>query len=231
VYPGGQVAGPDTTPRGTSAAPPPDTGNKSRAAAVVRVDKGSDVDDAVQFQELALKYLDSLYNYGRLLTRDDTDAEDLLQETLLRGFRHRATLDPALNPKAWLFRVMRNAHIDRCRGRSARPSEVAFANGDGPDHGGAEASELRPDLLDPEEILLRRVAIAEVRDAIRQLPPVLREAVELREIEGLSYREIAAVIGRPIGTVMSRLARGRNHLRAILQAHHHPFPPERSRGM
>ena len=187
------------------------------------------MDDAVQFQELALKYLDSLYNYGRLLTRDETEAEDLLQETFLRGFRHRAALDPALNPKAWLFRIMRNAHIDRCRGRSVRPSEVALSNGDGPEH--EEASELHPGLFDPEEILLRRVAIAEVREAIRRLPPTLREAVELRDIEGLSYREIAAVIGRPIGTVMSRLARGRSHLRAALQAHHDPIPPERSRGV
>jgi len=189
------------------------------------------VDDTVQFQELALKCLDPLYNYARLLTRDATDAEDLLQETLLRGFRHRTTIDPTLNPKAWLFKVMRNVHIDRCRGRSVRPTEVALSNGDGSEQGEAEASELRPSLLDPEEILLRRVAIAEVRSAICQLPPVLREAVELRDIEGLSYREIAAVIGRPIGTVMSRLARGRNLLRAALQAHHDPIPPERSHGV
>jgi RNA polymerase sigma-70 factor (ECF subfamily) len=188
------------------------------------------VDDEVQFQELALKHLDSLYNYGRLLTRDDTEAEDLLQETLLRAFRHRATLDPALNSKAWLFKVMRNAQIDRCRGRTARPSEVVLP-AEVPGQGETEASELRPSLLDPEEILLRRVAIAEVRAAIRQLPPVLREAVELRDIEGLSYREIAAVIGRPIGTVMSRLARGRNLLRAALQASQQPMPPERSRGL
>jgi RNA polymerase sigma-70 factor (ECF subfamily) len=187
------------------------------------------VDDAVQFQELALKYLDSLYSYGRLLTRDDSEAEDLLQETLLRGFRSRAALDPALNPKAWLFKVMRNAHIDRCRARSVRPTEVRLSSGDGPEH--ASLEDLGPSLADPEEILLRRVAIAEVRSAIRQLPPVLREAVELRDIEGLSYREIAAVIGRPIGTVMSRLARGRNLLREALQVHHHPIPPERSRGM
>ena len=127
---------------------------------------------------------------------------------------------------------MRNAHIDRCRGRSARPSEVALR---GRRRLGAWATRKRRSsgrpLLDPEEILLRRVAIAEVRAAIRQLPPVLREAVELRDIEGLSYREIAAVIGRPIGTVMSRLARGRNLLREALQAHHHPIPPERSRGV
>jgi RNA polymerase sigma-70 factor (ECF subfamily) len=189
------------------------------------------VDDAVQYQELALKYLDSLYNYARLLTRDDTDAEDLLQEALLRGFRHRAAIDPALNPKAWLFKVMRNAHIDRCRARSSRPSEVALSNGDGQEHEAATDAALRPALLDPEEILLRRVAIAEVRSAIRHLPPALREAVELRDIEGLSYREIAAVIGHPIGTVMSRLARGRTLLRVSLQAHRDPIPPEPSRGV
>jgi RNA polymerase sigma-70 factor, ECF subfamily len=193
--------------------------------------KGGRVDDPVQFQELALKYLDSLYNYARLLTRDDTEAEDLLQEALLRGFRHRATIDSDLNPKAWLFKVMRNVHIDRCRARSSRPSEVALSNGDALEREAAEDSALRPSLLDPEEILLRRVAIAEVRSAIRHLPPVLREAVELRDIEGLSYREIAAVIGRPIGTVMSRLARGRSLLRAAPQAHHDSIPPERSRGM
>jgi RNA polymerase sigma-70 factor (ECF subfamily) len=187
------------------------------------------VDDAVRYQELALKYLDSLYSYGRLLTRDASEAEDLLQETLLRGFRHRATLDPTLNPKAWLFRIMRNAHIDRCRGRSARPADMVLASGDGPGEG--ELQDLRPRLLDPEEILLRRLAIADVRAAIRELPPALREAVELRDIEGLTYREIAAVIGRPIGTVMSRLARGRNLLREALQAHHHPIPPERSHGV
>jgi RNA polymerase sigma-70 factor (ECF subfamily) len=191
--------------------------------------KGSLVDDAVRFQELALKYLDSLYSYGRLLTRDDTEAEDLLQETLLRGFRHRAALDPALNPKAWLFKIMRNAHIDRLRARAARRTEVGLVNGDSPEPAGPEA--LQPGLLDPEEILLRRVAIAQVRGAIRQLPPVLREAVELRDIEGLSYREIAAVIGRPVGTVMSRLARGRNLLREVLQALHHPSPPERTHGV
>jgi RNA polymerase sigma-70 factor (ECF subfamily) len=189
------------------------------------------VDDAVQYQELALKYLDSLYNYARLLTRDDTDAEDLLQEALLRGFRHRAAIDPALNPKAWLFKVMRNAHIDRCRARSSRPSEVALSNGDGQEHEAATDAALGPVLLDPEEILLRRVAIAEVRSAIRHLPPALREAVELRDIEGLSYREIAAVIGHPIGTVMSRLARGRTLLRVSLQAHRDPIPPEPSRGV
>src|SRR5262245_45968899 len=165
------------------------------------------LDDGVPFQELALKHLDSLYNYGRLLTRDETQAEDLVQETLLRAFRHRANVDYELNPKAWLFRIMRNAHIDCHRAPAVRPSEIPLLKAD---PGGSAGDEvLAPDLLDPEEILLRRLAIADVRSAIRQLPAALRETVELRDVEGLAYREIAMVIGKPIGTVMSRLARGR----------------------
>jgi len=188
------------------------------------------LDDAVPFQELALKYLDPLYNYGRLLTRDETHAEDLVQETLLRAFRHRAKVDPELNPKAWLFRIMRNTHIDCYRARAVRPNEVPFPeNGPG---GTVEDEAPAPDLLDPEEILLRRLAIADVRSAIQQLPPALRETVELRDVEGLSYREIAMVVGKPIGTVMSRLARGRNLVRATLLDQPKPsIPPRRTGGL
>jgi len=188
------------------------------------------LDDGVPFQELALKYLDSLYNYGRLLTRDETHAEDLVQETLLRAFRHRASVNHELNPKAWLFRIMRNTHIDCHRARSVRPSEVPFPES-GPG-GPADDEALAPDLLDPEEILLRRLAIADVRSAIRQLPPALRETVELRDVEGLSYREIAMVTDKPIGTVMSRLARGRNLVRTTLLDQLKPsIPPRRTGGL
>jgi RNA polymerase sigma-70 factor (ECF subfamily) len=188
------------------------------------------VDSAVPFQELALKHLDSLYSYARLLTRDASHAEDLVQETLLRAFRHRAKLDAELNPKAWLFRIMRNAHIDCYRARAVRPSEVPF-----PENGLGEADEEGspvPALLDPEEILLRRLAIADVRSAIRQLPLALRETVELRDVEGLSYREIAMVVDKPIGTVMSRLARGRNLVRtALLNQAHSSISPRRTGGL
>jgi RNA polymerase sigma-70 factor, ECF subfamily len=188
------------------------------------------LDDGVPFQELALKYLDSLYNYGRLLTRDETHAEDLVQETLLRAFRYRASVNYELNPKAWLFRIMRNTHIDCHRARAVRPSEVPFPES-GPG-GPADDEALAPDLLDPEEILLRRLAIADVRSAIRQLPAALRETVELRDVEGLSYREIAMVTDKPIGTVMSRLARGRNLVRTALLDQLKPsIPPRRTGGL
>jgi RNA polymerase sigma-70 factor, ECF subfamily len=171
-----------------------------------------------EFRELALKYMDSLYNYARILTRHETEAEDLLQESLLRAFRGHASLDRDLSPKAWLLKIMKNAHADRGRRKRARPLEEELQE----EHGVAGSA--LP--LNPEEILLRRLAIDDVRSAIRRLPPLWREALELREIEGLSYQEIARIIDRPIGTVMSRLSRARNLLRSFLQDHH----PVQSRG-
>ncbi len=176
------------------------------------------MDLSADFQQLALKHLDSLHNYGRILTRSETEAEDLLQETLLRAFRGFEALNRDLSIKVWLLKIMKNAHIDRCRRRLCRPMEGELREEEGP----AESlqGELAP--LNPEEILLRRLAIDEVRSAIRRLPPVWREAVELRDIEGLSCLEIAHVIDRPIGTVMSRLYRGRNLLRTLVQQPQRP---------
>jgi RNA polymerase sigma-70 factor (ECF subfamily) len=167
------------------------------------------MDACAQFRELATKYTDTLYNYARLLTRRPPEAEDLLQETLLHAFRALPTLDQELSPKAWLLKIMKHRHIDRCRRKQSRPMEEEF-----------DEERQAPDAespLNPEEILLQRLAIEEVRTAIRRLPPAWREAVELRDIEGLSYLEIAHVLDRPIGTVMSRLYRGRNLLRSYLQ--------------
>jgi RNA polymerase sigma-70 factor (ECF subfamily) len=163
------------------------------------------------FQQLALKYLDTLHNYARILTRDPSTAEDLLQETLVRAYRGFGSYDPALSAKVWLLKIMKNANIDRCRRQQARPVEEPLPEDPGPDRS------LSGDVpLNPEEILLQRLAIDEVRAAIRRLPPLWREAVELRDIEGLSYQEIADVLGSPVGTVMSRLYRGRNLVRSLL---------------
>jgi RNA polymerase sigma-70 factor, ECF subfamily len=169
------------------------------------------MEGGADFRELALKCTDSLYNYARILTRSQTEAEDLLQETLLRALRALTSLNQDVSPKAWLLKIMKHAHIDRCRRKLSRPIEEEL-------HDERQAADA-PAPLNPEEILLRRLAIEEVRTAIRRLPTVWREAVELRDIEGLSYQEIAHVIDRPIGTVMSRLYRGRNLLRSFLQEH------------
>lgn len=177
--------------------------------------------ESSEFHQLVLKFLDTLHNYARVLTRDPSGAEDLLQETLVRAYRGFGSYDRALSAKVWLLKIMKNAHIDRCRRQQARPVEEPLPDEPGPDR--SISGEIP---LNPEEILLQRLAIDEVRAAIRRLPPLWREAVELRDIEGLSYQEIAEVLGSPVGTVMSRLYRGRNLVRSLLLGH----PVAQSRG-
>ena len=168
------------------------------------------------FQELVERHFDALYNYARMLTRSLAEAEDLFQETLVRALRGVKTFDRSRNIKVWLLKVMKNVYVDECRRLKRMPMiepldrEPKVAQHDAGD------SWLSNTPLNPEEILLRRLAIEQVRNAIRHLPPFLREVVELRDIEGLSYQEIADIIETPVGTVMSRLFRGRNLVRAFL---------------
>ena len=171
------------------------------------------MDRGTEFQASVRESLDSLHNYALLLARPPEDHEDLLQESLIRGFRGFASYDRALGFKAWMFAIMRNTCIDRHRRRKVRPLEQPLEEDESY---GPPDSPLYSIPLAPEDILLRRETIEQVRDGIRRLPLLMREVVELRDIEGLSYRGIATIIGRPIGTVMSRLYRGRNLLRTFL---------------
>jgi RNA polymerase sigma-70 factor (ECF subfamily) len=173
------------------------------------------MDRRSEFQGLVRTYLDSLYNYALVLTRRAEDAEDLLQESLVRAYQGFDSFDRSLSFKPWMLTIVRNVQTDRRRRQRARPLEESL----GPDEAEpvvATSGPLFSIPLAPEDILLRRETVEQVRDAIRRLPPLLREIVELRDIEGLAYREIATVVGRPIGTVMSRLYRGRNLLRTYL---------------
>ncbi len=171
------------------------------------------VEKSAEFQAHVSSSLDSLHNYALLLARPPEDYEDLLQESLIRGFRGFESFDQALPFKAWMFAIIRNTYIDRHRRRKARPLEEPLE-----DQQGSVSLEnpLYSIPLAPEDILLRREAIEHVREAIRRLPVLMREVVELRDIEGLSYRVIATIVDRPVGTVMSRLYRGRNLLRTYL---------------
>ena len=175
------------------------------------------MDERAEFQELSLTHLDSFYNYARALTGGASEAEDLLQETLLRAFRGFRSFKRELSFKVWVFRIMKNAQIDRGRRLRARPAEEEWPGEAEPGEDAARDVLLYPVPLNPEEILVQRVTIEEVREAMRRLPGPLREVVELREMEGLSYQEIASVLAKPIGTVMSRLYRGRNLVRLMLQ--------------
>ena len=159
------------------------------------------------FEETVLPHLDAAFNYARWLTRNDADAEDVVQDACVRAMRFFSSLRDD-DARAWLFTIVRNAWYSRVS-RKANVAEGTRLN-DGQDQ--------RPDnALDPEERLLQQHTVGLVRAALEQLPVDFREVIVLREIEGLSYKEIAEVAGVPIGTVMSRLARARERLQTILK--------------
>ena len=177
------------------------------------------MDKGAEYQIYVRGCLDSLHNYALLVARPPEDYEDVLQEALIRGFQGFDTFDRTLPFRAWMVAIIRNTCIDRHRKRKLRPLEESLDD----EHGGdALDTGLYAIPLAPEDVLLRQETIEQVREGIRRLPLLLREVVELRDIEGFSYRTIATIIQRPIGTVMSRLYRGRNLLRANLVQPRHP---------
>ena len=166
-------------------------------------------DDAAQrFRAAALPHLDDVYTLARYLLRDSHDAEDAVQECYLRAFRHFATFrGGAIKP--WLLAILRNV----CRAEYAR-RKMSIVAADDDDEAVAQSSAgLWDDPPSPETEALRRFDAAAVQALIAGLPEPFRETLVLREINDLSYREIAEVIGAPVGTVMSRLARARALLR------------------
>jgi RNA polymerase sigma-70 factor (ECF subfamily) len=159
------------------------------------------------FEETVLPHLDAAFNYARWLTRNDADAEDVVQDACVRAMRFFSSLRDD-DARAWLFTIVRNAWYSRVS-RKANVAEGTRLN---------DGQAQRPDnALDPEERLLQQHTVGLVRAALEQLPVDFREVIVLREIEGLSYREIAEIAGVPIGTVMSRLARARERLQTILK--------------
>ena len=158
------------------------------------------------FEETVLPHLDAAFNYARWLTRNDAEAEDVVQDACVRAIRFFSSLRDD-NPRAWLFTIVRNTWYSRVSRRAHVAAGAALSD---------EQHQWPDDALDPEERLLQQHTVAVVRAALEQLPVDFREAIVLREIEGLSYKEIAAVVGVPMGTVMSRLARARERLQAIL---------------
>jgi RNA polymerase sigma-70 factor, ECF subfamily len=165
-----------------------------------------------------LHFIDGLYGYAMAITRNQTDAEDLVQETYLRAIPRMRSLRPESDLKSWLFTILRNIHLNQLRKQRVAPKVLAIDADD------KTASMVAETSKDP---LARYVSKAErewVLEAIQQLPSMFREIVVLREYEDLSYQEIAGILDCPVGTVMSRLARARSKLRALLC-------PERSKGL
>jgi RNA polymerase sigma-70 factor (ECF subfamily) len=181
------------------------------------------------FERLVLERVASLYGYALALTRREDDAEDLLQDGLARAFERFRLFDRSLSFDAWIFTIIRHTHIDRLRRHRARGFGKASAFTDENEVTALSAeSPLYAIPLDPEAILAHQENLDRLREAIGNLPTEMREVVQLRDIEGLSYREIASVVNRPIGTVMSRLYRGRNLLRTYLVE---PKPVQKNAGM
>jgi RNA polymerase sigma factor (sigma-70 family) len=160
-----------------------------------------------RFEQALLPHLDAAYNLARWLTHDDHDAEDLVQGAYLRALKFFSGFHGA-NARAWLLTIVRNACYTWLEQKRARGPATAF---DEEIHG------VESDAMDPEKRLLREEAQQSVRRAVEGLPVELREVVVLRELEGLSYKEIAAIAGIPLGTVMSRLARARERLHQRLR--------------
>ena len=165
------------------------------------------------FEAEALAALDSLYRVALRLTRAPADAEDLVQETYLKAFRAADTFEPGTNLRAWLFTILHNTARNRVRDRVR---DVVSVDSDLVERAG----EIQPatGLADtPETALLRETLAPELQAAIDALPEAFREAVWLRDVEEFSYAEIAEMLSIPIGTVMSRISRGRRALHDALQ--------------
>jgi RNA polymerase sigma-70 factor (ECF subfamily) len=160
------------------------------------------------FEELAMPLFDSLYNFACWLVHNDSDAEDLVQETYRKTLLNFGSFQPGTNFRAWMFRVLKNTFLSS-RSRLERRSTVSMdSEEDGP--------ELAVESETPETILIERLNRELVQGAIDELPLHFREALMLCEVEEMSYKEIAEILSIPIGTVMSRLARARKAVRESL---------------
>jgi RNA polymerase sigma factor (sigma-70 family) len=159
------------------------------------------------FEEVVLPHLDAAFNYARWLAKSDADAEDVMQDAAVRALRFFSSLRNE-DARAWLLTIVRNTWYARFSKVGSTDQHAVFD----------EMKDDRPDeQLDPEALVMQRQAVERVQRAIEGLPGDFREVIVLRELEGLSYKEIAAVVGIPIGTVMSRLARARERLLALLR--------------
>jgi RNA polymerase sigma-70 factor (ECF subfamily) len=166
----------------------------------------SDRDEARTFEQSLLGWLDDAYNLARWLLRDDQEAQDAVQDAFMRAMRYAGGFRGG-DRRAWLLAIVRNVCYTQLSRSRASASNVVF---DEEQHQGAGPS------ADPEAAALTRVDREALVRALEALPVEYREAIVMREMEGLSYKEIAGAAGVPIGTVMSRLARARERLRLAL---------------
>lgn len=173
--------------------------------------------DQANFEQEALQYTRQLYSAAMRMTRNPADAEDLVQETLLKAYRAYGTFEEGTNLKAWLYRILTNTYINKYRKESRRPTEV--------DLGAVEdlylyrrigSEESAEAARTTEDRVLDGLVESDIKRAVEELPENFRMAVLLADLEGFSYKEIAEILDIPIGTVMSRLHRGRKAMQSRL---------------
>lgn len=166
------------------------------------------------FKAEMLPHLDALYNFALRLTTDPIDAEDLVQETIVKAFRFFNSYEKGTNAKAWLFRILKNSYINIYRKKSKQPHQVDY------DEVSTYYETVRSeqsDTTDMEDIMYRDMLDDQITGALQRLPEDFRMVVLLCDVEGFTYEEIANMLDVPIGTIRSRLHRGRNLLRVELQ--------------
>jgi RNA polymerase sigma-70 factor (ECF subfamily) len=167
------------------------------------------------FEAAAMPFVDALYNTAYRMTRNSEDAEDLVQESYLKAYRYYDKFEEGTNFKAWLFKIMKNTFINNYRKKQQVPALSDFADIEESFESQVSEDAVRQ-IKNPEEEFLENVLDEDVQRALDKLPPDYRMVVILADLEGFSYKEIADILEVPVGTVMSRLYRGRRLLEAAM---------------